>query len=334
MHGAAKTRQVYAGPMSESVPSSVTGFAHRTSRADSVTSFTYFQEDNESPDWAEEEAILEHSDDEFETSNSSDRDLESAVVSPQRRKSSKTSAEDPLLHRVSLTRTNSSTYGSRGRRSQKIYIETEDMTVVVAGFSTSAFGFAFYIIFCVATVGLGYLLFRWIPRWKVQLMGTARPLRSCDWVVMEVSSTAASKGSRTATKASQNQWGEFTIHDVDVFQYGHSVSSVFGTFEKAALQNYDDDDDPVMAHLHFLDYRYIRFCFHPTKDKFLPCSNWKDPNWTDLKSVKSGLDSEEWHRRNQIFGSNQIEIKQKSIPQLLVDEVCDHVQGWRNSNRD
>ena len=79
-----------------------------------------------------------------------------------------------------------------------------------------------------------------------------------------------------------------------------------------------------MTHLRVLDYRYIAFCFHPLKDKFVLCSDWKDPNWTDVKSIRAGLGSDERHRREQVFGKNQIDIQQKSIFQLLVDEASDH----------
>ena len=79
-----------------------------------------------------------------------------------------------------------------------------------------------------------------------------------------------------------------------------------------------------MTHLRFLDYRYISFCFHPLKDKFTPCSDLNDPKWTNIKSIRAGLDSDERHKRERIFGKNQIDIQQKSIPQLLVDEVSGH----------
>lgn len=73
--------------------------------------------------------------------------------------------------------------------------------------------------------------------------------------------------------------------------------------------------------LRFLDYRYIRFYFHPLKDKFVLCTNWKDPTWSDVRSIRTGLDSEERTRREQVFGKNEIDIEQKSTPQLLIDEV-------------
>lgn len=50
-------------------------------------------------------------------------------------------------------------------------------------------------------------------------------------------------------------------------------------------------------------------------------NGWKDPLWKNVKSLRAGLDTEEKDRREQVFGSNVIEIEQKSIPQLLVDEV-------------
>lgn len=51
------------------------------------------------------------------------------------------------------------------------------------------------------------------------------------------------------------------------------------------------------------------------------CSNWKDPKWTDVRSVRGGLDGDERYRREQVFGQNQLDIQQKSMPQLLIDEV-------------
>ena len=50
-------------------------------------------------------------------------------------------------------------------------------------------------------------------------------------------------------------------------------------------------------------------------------SNFKDPDWKDAKSIRVGLDSDERLKREQVFGKNLIDIEQKSIPQLLVDEA-------------
>ena len=111
------------------------------------------------------------------------------------------------------------------------------------------------------------------------------------------------------------------MHSVVSDDYGHSVSTVFGLPGKGMLQDYDEEDDPIVPQLRFLDYRYIRFVFHPLKNKFVLNSNFTDPTWTDVKSIRSGLDSDERHRREQVYGKNLIDIQQKSITQLLFDEA-------------
>ena len=103
--------------------------------------------------------------------------------------------------------------------------------------------------------------------------------------------------------------------------YGYPVSTVFGPQEKMIFQDDDEDDDPAMGILRFVDYRYIRLIFHPLKNKFVLNNNWKDSAWTDVKTMRTGLDNDERPKREKIFGMNLIEIQQKSIPKLLVDEV-------------
>ena len=182
--------QVYAGAISESVPSSITSFVNRHSRADSITSFTYFQEEDESPEYPSDQAVIDESDDETDHSEQADNDLESGSVLPRRRKSSafsRTSVEDPLLHSHDSNQIHNSYYGQGLRTNQKINIETEGLLIVVAGFETRLVGFAAYITLCTATFGLFYLLFRWIPRLRVWLTGSPKPLRECAWVVVEVS---------------------------------------------------------------------------------------------------------------------------------------------------
>jgi cation-transporting ATPase 13A3/4/5 len=98
---------------------------------------------------------------------------------------------------------------------------------------------------------------------------------------------------------------------------------VFGVPEKPFYYALDDDEDPLMDDLRSLDYRYVRLYFHPIKDKFIMSAGWKDPDWTDIRLVRAGLDSDDKLIREVIFGDNLIDIKQKSIGQLLVDEVLD-----------
>ena len=189
--------EVFAGPISESVPSSVTGFAHRRPRSDSVASFAYFQESDESPDWSEDQAIMEDEEDNPDVCNKTDPsyeyDLETGSLSSKKRKSSnysRISAEDPLLLRRGSSKSETSAFQKGFRMSQKTYVISEDLTIVIAGFATKSVGFALYVLVCVLSLGLGYLVFRWLPRWRVRLVGLKMALKDCSWVVIEVSNRA------------------------------------------------------------------------------------------------------------------------------------------------
>ncbi|KAJ5169122.1 cation-transporting ATPase [Penicillium canariense] len=293
--------EVFDGPISESIPSSVVSFLHRRSRAGSTVSFTYFQDEEDFAEWSNEDAVDMGSDiEESSADGLGEADLESHRGSFVSKRLSRDSVEHPLLSRYM----SASSYGrdrrAGSRLNQKVYIASEDLTAVFAGFSTSLSGYAVYLALCVLTGGLAYLLFRWLPRWWVRLIGKATPLGKCKWIAIE------------------DQWNQFTIHDVDTQSYGRPLSTVF---VDPPGHVYDEDTDPTMVSLRFLDYRHMRFCYHPLEDKFALISGWKDPSWTNVKVMREGLDADERDSREQIFGQNVIDIQQKTIPQLLVDEA-------------
>lgn len=300
--------QVFAGPISESLASSISSFQHRRrSRADSNVSFSFYQPergDDQENLWEDErEGSVFFADDNQSEYTPSEVDREISESAPLHRMTSyrSESTEDPLLeHRNSTAFDRDSL-----RTTQKIYIETEDLTIVVAGFTTSRLKYGLYLAICVLTLGIGWLLLRWFPRWRIQLVGKPATLRECNWVVVE------------------NQWNEFSVQDIQICHYGQSLSTIFGIHEKSpeAAFDLDEDDDPVIPSLRCLDYRYIRFVYHPLHDKFLLNNGWKDPNWTDVKVVRSGIDMNEKEHRNLVFGANVIDIEEKSIMQLLIDEV-------------
>lgn len=100
--------------------------------------------------------------------------------------------------------------------------------------------------------------------------------------------------------------------------YGRSLSTVFSDSKKYL---HDEDNDPPILHLRYIDYKYLRFCYHPLEDKFFLLSGWKDPMWTNVKVMRAGLDADDRDSREQVFGKNAIDIQQKPVLQLLVDEV-------------
>lgn len=179
--------------MSASIPTSVTSFAHRRSRADSTVSFTYYADDNGSEEWPEEDEVLLDQDElELEENGHIEpgEDVELGLRPSVGRQSSdrtSSSAAVPLLPRRDSASTEGGIHERNGRVSQKIYIATEDLTIVVAGFNTSTMGLVLYWIICAMTLGTGYLLFRWLPRLRIRLIGVQAPLRESRWVVIEVS---------------------------------------------------------------------------------------------------------------------------------------------------
>ena len=317
--------QLFSGPISESVPTSVTSFAYQRprQRAGSIVSFTYFQDEGESPEYSDE-AVEDVSDDDDLLMVNGHRDLEAGIRSPARRKSSEIDhdgPDEPLLRRHDSHRSDTQEHEDGGNFSQKFYIENEDLTMVVAGFTTSTVGYAAYITICCMTAGIGYLVFRWFPRWRISMIGIPTPLKQCTWTVVEVSYLHNRKWSRSRAKNKQNQWGEFTVQNVVTEEYGYPLSSVFNRPSKEQLNGHRYDHDLDLKELRFLDYRYLRFIFHPGQDKFVLNNDWWDASWTDVQAMRQGLDSEDRDPRDQVFGDNVIEIRQKSIPELLVDEV-------------
>lgn len=150
-------------------------------------SFTYFQDEEDFAEWSNEDAV-EESDDEASLRGLEEADIESVRGSfaSKRLSTSRDSVERPLLSRYM----SASSYGrdrrTGSRLNQKVYIVSEDLTAVFAGFSTSTGGFALYIALCILSGGFAYLLFRWLPRWRVKLIGKATPIGKCQWVAIEV----------------------------------------------------------------------------------------------------------------------------------------------------
>lgn len=112
------------------------------------------------------------------------------------------------------------------------------------------------------------------------------------------------------------------MQDVVNQPYGRPLSTVFGgSYKEIETPHFEEYGDPMLPNLRILDYHYVRFCFQPVEDKFSVCGTWMDPAWTNVKSLRRGLDADERESREQAFGANIIDIEEKTIPQILIDEV-------------
>ena len=191
--------QLSAGPIAESLPTSLSAFSHRRARADSIASFTYYQDEDESTAGSDEYSIESPAvEEEFHFGEVEDEDdsadLEDQALNDDYVLHRRSSTQSRSSLRARLLRRDSATTGTSGRAygriSQKVYMANEDLTVALAGFRTSATGMPVYIILCLCTCGIAYLLFRWLPRWYVALLGQPCRLSDCDWVVVEVDKTS------------------------------------------------------------------------------------------------------------------------------------------------
>lgn len=230
------------------------------------------------------------------------------------------------------------TYSS-SRLQQRFYISEEDLVIVFAGYKSSTLRSLLYTLLCISTFGMAYLVLRWLPRLRVACIGTPCPLGSCDWVVIE------------------NQWGELAIEDIQSIKYNRSISTVFTSDnEKEEMEDdrnnpfsqqdfpssssssinknrssssseEDDDDgmfmdpDPAMPALRWVEYRYIKFIYHPGEDIFMTNLDWVDRNWDNPDVVFEGLDSDIHEERQLVFGENMVDVNEKTSLQLLIDEV-------------
>lgn len=215
-------------------------------------------------------------------------------------------AGTPLL-RPSISKQRGASFNWVGETiSQKVYLASEDLTAVITGFKTSKFGFLVYITLCILTLGFGYLLLRWMPRWRVQLIGRPVPLAQADWVVIE------------------NEWGQFTTHEVHTQEYELPLYTLFNSptkFSPTSSPSFDDDYGVDIDRIRYLDYRYIRFYYHPIEDGYYTNGDWKHPTWNNVKNLKEGLNADDRDQRELVFGANVIDIEQKTIGQILIEEV-------------
>ncbi|KAL9048846.1 MAG: hypothetical protein Q9162_007517 [Coniocarpon cinnabarinum] len=228
--------EMFSGPTSESVPTSNIGFTSRRERADSTTSFTYYDEEEHAEDfdsWLEDEAVIE---------------------------------EGPELEDIEE---GSNEFSETG---DDLETANEDLD----------------------------------HRQKIRSSSVTFPQNRQEVISVDVS---------------DNQWNEIAVLTVTVHEYGHALSSVFGVQEKSMYLDFDEEDDPLIDQLRLIDYRYVRFAFHPVKEKFVVNNSWKDPAWSELETVRAGIGTDEKESRDQIFGKNVIDIEEKPLGALLVDEV-------------
>lgn len=73
--------------------------------------------------------------------------------------------------------------------------------------------------------------------------------------------------------------------------------------------------------MRYFDYQYIRFIYNPSAHAFMQNSQWKDSDWNMAANCERGIGRETHQERTMVFGYNLIDVQEKTIGQLLVQEV-------------
>lgn len=197
---------------------------------------------------------------------------------------------------------------------QRYYLAEEDLVIGIAGYKNCFWKKVLYNVICFVTFGIGYLILRWFPKLQISLKGNKSPLGEADWCVVE-----NEHGELSIVNLHKQRFNERLSNFLVVTKFDNGVDKNFYSSEDVRLKN--RDADPVIPYMITFNYRYLKFFYNPVEDIFKTNSNWYDGRWLNFKETKEGLTQTLHDRRMNVFGSNSIELEEKSVFQLLVDEV-------------
>lgn len=193
---------------------------------------------------------------------------------------------------------------------QRFYLAEEDIVIGIAGYEDCLWKRLIYYAIIICTLGAGFLILRWLPKYRVNLMGTPCALGLADWCVIE------------------NEYGELSIVPVSRSRFGDRLSNFLTISSKKDEDECDEiiaddseDSNPSIPYLVSFQYRYLKFFYNPVEDIFKTNSNWYDLHWLNYKNLRDGTSQSLQEQRTIIFGENNIKIEQKSNLQLLMAEV-------------
>ncbi|KAG0243506.1 hypothetical protein BGW41_002046 [Actinomortierella wolfii] len=190
---------------------------------------------------------------------------------------------------------------------QRVYLEEEDIQLTFTGYRFIRLRVMLYYVACVLTAGILFLLGRWLPKYYLRLVAERCDLSRAEYIVVE------------------NEWGQFSMEQVFNKYYGGPISSVFNAEQmEMAMDDNDSDSTMIGGILHdmqYFDYRYIRFIYNPVARQFMLNCHWRDADWTTTANCERGIGRETHQERMMVFGPNVIDVQEKTVGQLLVQEV-------------
>ncbi|KAK3846048.1 MAG: P-type ATPase-like protein [Linnemannia gamsii] len=193
------------------------------------------------------------------------------------------------------------------RCEQKVYLEEEDIELTFIGYRFLQTRLYIYYLACVLSGGVLFLLGRWMPQRYLAFAAEKCDMSQAESVVVE------------------DAWGQLVTEVVFTKYYGGPINSVFSP-EQMEKQEDDEGFDEALStgmlhDMRYFDYQYIRFIYNPVTYSFMQNSKWKDPEWSNIITCDRGIGRETQQERTMVFGQNVIDVKEKTVGQLLVQEV-------------
>ncbi|KAG0249555.1 hypothetical protein BG011_009135 [Mortierella polycephala] len=199
------------------------------------------------------------------------------------------------------------TYDRYDRCQQRVYLEEEDVELVFTGYRYRQYRLYLYYLLCFLSGGIIFLLGRWMPQRYIAFVAQKCEMSRAECIVV------------------QNEWGQISTELIFKKYYGGPIDSVFSQEQLEKPEGDGGNDETVttgmMHDMRYFDYQYIRFIYNPSVQTFMQNSHWKDPDWLRAASCERGIGRETHQERTMVFGLNIIDVQEKTVGQLLVQEV-------------
>ncbi|KAG0032683.1 hypothetical protein BGZ81_010294 [Podila clonocystis] len=201
------------------------------------------------------------------------------------------------------------TYDHRHDRcKQVVYLEEEDIELIFTGYRYIKSRLYIYYLACFLSAGIIFLLGRWLPQRFISFVARECEMSKAEYVIVK------------------NEWGQIATEFIFTKYYGGPIDSVFSPDQ---LEKSQDDDASfedtvttgILHDMRYFDYQYIRFIYNPMVQQFMQNSKWKDPDWSTISNCERGIGRETHQERTMVFGQNLIDVQEKTVGQLLVQEV-------------
>ena len=219
--------------------------------------------------------------------------------------------------------TNESNFEQGPQSRQKIYIQEEDVSLLIIGYRKSNLGNLIYALGVVLSFGILALLTRWIPSIWIKLAAIEAPFVHVD------------SGKQATFVIIETQYGHVNVYDIKHMSFPYPISSIFphdnirytplsslkGKSTDRTIESGGSSCSGSANFVRYLDYRYTRFILHEEQGLFRMIRDWRDPRWISQSAVSGGLTDSKREERSLLFGPNEIEIEERGWGQLFVDEV-------------